>query len=68
MRSSDAGVLVRVSTTLPGGFDDGYGYSHDGSRILYAQFDSNDIATLFSVKPDASDPIPPARETLPSAG
>ena len=57
VRSSDAGVLVRVSTTLPGGFDDGYGYSHDGSRILYAQFDSNDIATLFSVKPDGSDPI-----------
>ncbi len=57
VRSSDAGDLVRVSTTLPGGFDDGYGYSPDGSRILYAQFDSNDIATLFSVKPDGSDPI-----------
>jgi dipeptidyl aminopeptidase/acylaminoacyl peptidase len=63
VRSSDAGDLVRVSTTLPGGFDDGYGYSPDGSRILYAQFDSNDHATLFSVKPDGSDPIqlsPPA--------
>ena len=57
VRSSDAGDLVRVSATLPGGFDDGYGYSPDGSRILYAQFDSNDIATLFSVKPDGSDPI-----------
>ena len=57
VRSSDAGDLVRVSTTLPGGFDDGYGYSHDGSRILYAQFDSKDIATLFSLKPDGSDPI-----------
>jgi Tol biopolymer transport system component len=57
VRSSDAGDLVRVSTSLPGGFDDGYGYSPDGSRILYAQFDSNDNATLFSVKPDGSDPI-----------
>lgn len=57
VRSSDAGDLVRVSTTLPGGFDNGYGYSPDGSRILYAQFDSNDIATLLSVKPDGSDPI-----------
>jgi TolB protein len=57
VRSSDGGDLVRVSTTLPGGFDDGYGYSPDGSRILYAQFDSNDHATLFSVKPDGSDPI-----------
>jgi Tol biopolymer transport system component len=57
VRSSDAGDLVRVSTTPPGGFDNGYGYSPDGSRILYAQFDSNDIATLLSVKPDGSDPI-----------
>ena len=57
VRSSDAGDLVRVSTTLPGGFDNGYGYSPDGSRILYAQFDSNDIAILLSVKPDGSDPI-----------
>jgi Tol biopolymer transport system component len=29
----------------------------DGSRILYAQFDSNNHATLYSVKPDGSDPI-----------
>jgi Tol biopolymer transport system component len=57
VRSSDAGDLVRVTTSLPGGFDNGYGYSPDGSRILYAQFDSNDHATLFSVKPDGSDPI-----------
>jgi Tol biopolymer transport system component len=55
-RSSDAGDLVRVSTTLPGGFDIGYGYSPDGSRILYARFDAG-IATLFSVEPDGSDPI-----------
>jgi Tol biopolymer transport system component len=57
VRSSDAIDLVRVSTTLSGGFDIGYGYSPGGSRILYAQFDSNDNATLFSVKPDGSDPI-----------
>jgi TolB protein len=57
VRASDAGDIVRVSTTLPGGFDNGYGYSPDGSRILYAQFDSNHIATLVSVKPDGSDPI-----------
>ena len=36
MQSSDAGDLVRVSTTLPGGFE--YGYSPDGYRILYARF------------------------------
>src|SRR6266542_2430470 len=57
VRSSDAGDLVRVSTTLPGGFDDGYGYSPDGSRILFTQFDSNFNGTLFSVKTDGSNPI-----------
>jgi len=57
VRSSDAGDLVRVTTTLPGGFDDGYGYSPDGSRILFTQFDSNRNGTLFSVKPDGSDPV-----------
>jgi WD40-like Beta Propeller Repeat len=59
VRSSDAGDLVRVTTQLPGsGIGDiGYGYSPDGSRILYAQFDSNDHGILFSVKTDGSDPI-----------
>jgi TolB protein len=58
-RSSDAGGLVRVTTQLPGsGIGDiGYGYSPDGSRILYAQFDSNDHGTLFSVRTDGTDPI-----------
>jgi Tol biopolymer transport system component len=63
VRSSDAGDLVRVSTTPPGGFDDGYGYSPDGSRILYAQF-VNEHGTLFSVKPDGSDPIQLSPQTL----
>jgi Tol biopolymer transport system component len=57
VRSSDAGDLVRVTTTLPGGFDQRYGYSPDGSRILFAQFDSNGNGTLFSVKTDGSNPI-----------
>jgi Tol biopolymer transport system component len=57
VRSSDAGDLVRVTTTLPGGFDQRYGYSPDGSRILFAQFDSNGSGNLFSVKTDGSNPI-----------
>jgi Tol biopolymer transport system component len=57
VRSSDAGDLLRVTTTLPWGFDDGYGYSPEGSRILFAQFDSNGNGTLFSVKTDGSNPI-----------
>jgi hypothetical protein len=63
VRSADAGDLVRVTTTPPGGFDDGYGYSPDGSRILYAQF-ANEHGTLFSVKPDGSDPIQLSPPTL----
>jgi Tol biopolymer transport system component len=57
VRSSDAGNLVRVSTSIPGGNDIGYGYSPDGSRILYTQFDSNNHGTLFSVALDGTDPI-----------
>jgi Tol biopolymer transport system component len=57
VKSSNASDLVRVTTTLPGGFDDGYGYSPDGSRILVSQFDSNGTGTLFSVAPDGSDPV-----------
>jgi Tol biopolymer transport system component len=56
VRSSDAGDLVRVTATPPDGFDNGYAYSPDGSRILYAQF-ANGHGTLFSVKPDGSDPV-----------
>jgi Tol biopolymer transport system component len=57
-RSSNAGDLVRVSTTPPGGFDIGYGYSPNGSRILYARFDSHgQHGTLLSVKTDGSHPI-----------
>jgi Tol biopolymer transport system component len=67
VRSFDAGDLVRVSTTPPGGADNGYGYSPDGSRILFARFDSTDTGTLFSVKPDGSDPVrlsPPALSVI----
>jgi Tol biopolymer transport system component len=52
VRSSDAGDVVRVSATPPRGFDNGYGYSPDGSRVLFARFDSDDRGTLFSVEPD----------------
>ena len=43
VRSSDGGDLVRVTTTpQDGSADTGYGYSPDGSRILFARFDQND--------------------------
>src|SRR6266540_2320509 len=61
VRSSDGGDLVQVTTS---GFDIGYGYSPDGSRILYTRFDSNEHGTLFSVKPDGSDPVQLSPPTL----
>jgi Tol biopolymer transport system component len=66
VRSSDAGDLVRVTADPPNGFDSPYGYSPDGSRILYAQF-TDEQGTLFSVKPDGSDPVqlsPPALSVI----
>jgi Tol biopolymer transport system component len=48
---------VRVAATPPDGFDNGYGYSPDGSRVLFARYDSKDNGTLFSVKPDGSGAI-----------
>ena len=54
MRSSYGGDLVRVSATPRKGFDNGYGYSPDGSRVLFARFDSDDQSTLLSVKPDGT--------------
>jgi WD40 repeat protein len=57
VRSTDAGDLVRVSATPPDHFDNGYGYSPDGSRILFARFDSEGTGTLFSVHPDGSGAI-----------
>ena len=54
VRSSDAADLVRVSATPADHFDNGYGYSPDGSRILFARFDSDDTGTLFSVQADGS--------------
>ena len=54
VRSSDARDLVRVAATPPDGFDNGYSYSPDGSRVLFARFDSDDKGTLFSVSPMAA--------------
>jgi Tol biopolymer transport system component len=53
VRSSDGGDLVRVTTTPQDGSNDvGYGYSPDGSRILFARFDQNNQGVLYSVKPN----------------
>jgi Tol biopolymer transport system component len=49
VRASDAGDIVRLSTTPPGGFDIGYAFSPDGSRVLYSQDDGSGHMGLFSV-------------------
>jgi WD40-like Beta Propeller Repeat len=59
VRSSDGGDLVRVTATPPGSFDIGqYGYSPDGSRILFSRFSgdqgTDEQGTLFSVKPNGT--------------
>jgi Tol biopolymer transport system component len=59
LRSSDGGGLVRVTTTPQDGSGDvGYGYSPDGSRILFARFDQNgQNGVLYSVKPNGSSTL-----------
>jgi Tol biopolymer transport system component len=63
VRSSDAGDLVRVTATPPDGFDNGYGYAPDGSRILFSRFNSTGFGfdptrgVLFSVTPDGGDAV-----------
>ncbi len=52
VRSSDAGDLVRVTAQPPKGFDIGYGYSPDGSRVLFAR-----EHPLFSANPDGSGAV-----------
>jgi Tol biopolymer transport system component len=52
VRSSDADDLVRITAQAPKGFDIGYGYSPDGSRVLFAREFS-----LFSANPDGSGAV-----------
>lgn len=57
IRASDGRGLVHVSATPVGGFDIGYGFSPDGSRVLYASFDSNGHGVLYSVGSDGTGKI-----------
>jgi Tol biopolymer transport system component len=51
-------VVFTCAAGRPGrGFDDAYGYSPDGSRILYAQFDANGNGPLLSVTLDGGRSI-----------
>ncbi|MEA2507103.1 MAG: TolB protein [Actinomycetota bacterium] len=52
IRASDGRDLERLSATPSGHFDNGYGFSPDGSRVLYGRFNFNSSSdnALFSVR------------------
>jgi hypothetical protein len=57
-RSSDAGGRVRITTTPDGLYDLAYGFSPDGSRILFGRFDfATNTGKLFVVNRDGSHQV-----------
>jgi WD40 repeat protein len=57
IRASDGRDLVRITTLPRGFFEVGYGFSPNGSRVLYARFDRNDRGVLFSVRSNGTGRI-----------
>jgi WD40-like Beta Propeller Repeat len=54
-RSSDAGGRVRITTTPDGFYDLAYGFSPDGSRILFGRFDfATNTGKLYVVNRDGT--------------
>jgi Tol biopolymer transport system component len=57
-RSSDAGGRVRITTTPDGFYDVAYGFSPDGSRILFGRFDfATNTGRLYVVNSDGSNQV-----------
>jgi Tol biopolymer transport system component len=55
VRSSDASHIVRLTATpLDGSSETAYGYSPDGSQILFGRFGPDGHGTLYSIKTDGS--------------
>jgi Tol biopolymer transport system component len=48
IRAADGRGLVRITASPSGFFDNGYGFSPNGSRVLYARFDPHGHGVLFS--------------------
>ena len=57
IRAADGRHLVRITASPRGSSDDGYGYSPNGTRVLYARFGSNEHGALFSVRSSGTDRI-----------
>jgi WD40 repeat protein len=56
IRASDGRDLVRI-TASRGFFDNGYGFSPNGSRVLYARFDRNGHGVLISARGNGTGKI-----------
>jgi Tol biopolymer transport system component len=54
IRAADGRGLVRITATPNGFFDNGYGFSRNGSRVLYARFDPHGHGVLFSAHGDGT--------------
>ena len=50
IRAADGRGLVRITASPGGFFDNGYGFSPNGSRVLYARFDPHGHGVLFSAR------------------
>jgi WD40 repeat protein len=54
VRAADGRGLVRITASPGGFFDNGYGFSPNGSRVLYARFDPHEHGVLFSAHSDGT--------------
>ena len=48
IRAADGQGLVRITASPSGFFDNGYGFSPNGARVLYARFDPHGNGVLFA--------------------
>lgn len=57
VKASDGRDLVRITASPGGVSDDGYGFSPDGSRVLYGRFGPHGHGVLFSVRSNGTGRI-----------
>jgi len=57
IKAVDGRDLVRITASPSGFFDNGYGFSPNGSRVLYARFGPHGHGVLFSVRSDGTGRI-----------
>jgi WD40 repeat protein len=57
IRAADGRGLVRITATPNGFFDNGYGFSPNGSHVLYARSDPHDHRVLFAARSNGTGKI-----------